>query len=88
MKITPDKWKHFWVGIAIGAVLQASFSYLLNTQIGLSTWLAFILSVVIAYGFELYSKFTGRGHYEVLDALAAVIGAIIGIAAVVGIGFL
>jgi hypothetical protein len=83
MKIAPDKWKHFYVGIVMGAVLQAFFVFLLDAHFGLSVLLAFVFSIVIGYGFELFSKFTGKGHYDVMDAVAAVIGAAIGIGAVV-----
>lgn len=82
MKIEKDKWKHFFVGIAMGAVIQAFFLFILNTSFLLSTILSLVFSTVVAYGFELFSKFTGRGHYEVMDAVAAVIGAIIGISIV------
>jgi VanZ family protein len=81
MKIAPDKWKHFYAGIVMGVVLQAFFSFLLDTRF-LSIVLALFFSVAIGYGFELFSKFTGKGHYEVMDAVAAVIGAVIGIAGV------
>lgn len=83
MRIAKDKWKHFFVGIAMGAVLQGFFFYLMGFHLLLSLLLAFAFSVIIGYGFELYSKFTGRGHYELLDAVAAVIGALIGILAMI-----
>ena len=83
MKIAKDKWKHFLVGIAMGAVLQSFFFYLMHFRLSVSVILAFIFSVVIGYGFELYSKFTGQGHYEVMDAVAAVIGAILGMSVIV-----
>lgn len=82
MKIAPDKWKHFFVGIVMGAVLQGFFSFLLHTHLVLSIILAFIFSIAIAYGFELFSKFTGKGHYDVMDAVAGVLGAAIGIGSV------
>lgn len=82
MKIAPDKWKHFYAGIVMGAVLQAFFSFLSDARFGLSALLAFIFSVVIGYGFELFSKFTGKGHYELMDAVAAVVGAVLGIGSV------
>jgi hypothetical protein len=41
--------------------------------------------VAISYGFELYSKYTGHGHYEVMDAVAAIIGGVLGMGVVVGI---
>jgi hypothetical protein len=63
-------------------VLQAFFSFLLDAHFGLSALLAFIFSVVIGYGFELFSKFTGKGHYELMDAVAAVVGAVLGLGSV------
>lgn len=81
MKIAPDKWKHFFVGIVMGAVLHAFFSFLSDAP-GLSILLALFFSIAIGYGFELFSKFTGKGHYDAMDAVAAVIGAILGIGAV------
>lgn len=82
MKIAPDKRKHFFVGILMGAVLQAFFAFLLNAHAGLTVVLSLIFSIVIAYGFELFSKVTGKGHYDVMDAVAGVVGAVIGIGAV------
>jgi len=67
----------------MGAVLQAFFSFLLDEHRTLTIVLAIIFSIAIAYGFELFSKFTGKGHYEVMDAVAGVAGAIVGIAGVV-----
>ena len=78
IKIRPDKWKHFFVGMAMGIVLQAFVWLLLARHILLGTVMAFILVVMISYGFELYSKFTGKGHYEVNDAVAATIGGALG----------
>lgn len=83
MKIASDKWKHFFVGIAMGAVLQGFFSFLLLTHIGLAILLSLIFSIAIAYGFELFSKLTGKGHYDVMDAVAGVIGALIGIISII-----
>ena len=83
MKIAPDKRKHFFVGIVMGAVLQAFFSFLLDGHRALTILLAIIFSIAIAYGFELFSKFTGKGHYEVMDAVAGVAGAVVGITGVV-----
>ena len=80
-KIAPDKWKHFYVGIAMGVILQAFAWWLLKDHHYLATALAFIIVLIISYGFELFSKFTGKGHYEVMDAVAAVIGGILGMGA-------
>lgn len=83
MKIAPDKWKHFFTGIVMGTVLQAFFSFLLRAHTGLSIVLAVFFSIAIGYGFELFSKFTGKGHYDVMDAVASVIGAVVGIGLVI-----
>ncbi|SHE98233.1 hypothetical protein [Flavisolibacter ginsengisoli] len=85
MRIAQDKWKHFWVGIAMGLLFQAVGMYLLPLHLYVATAISLIIVVAISYGFELYSKFTGHGHYEVMDAVAAIIGGVLGMGAVVGI---
>jgi VanZ family protein len=83
MRIAQDKWKHFWVGIAMGLLFQAVGMYLLPMHLYVATAVSFIIVVAISYGFELYSKYTGHGHYEVLDAVAAIIGGVLGMGVVV-----
>ena len=80
MKIAQDKWKHFFVGIAMGMVLQAFLWYLFPGQLILETAIAFLLVVSISYGFELFSKLTGNGHYDINDAVAGTIGGVLGMA--------
>ncbi|MGZ3839480.1 MAG: hypothetical protein ACXVMS_02790 [Flavisolibacter sp.] len=77
-KIAPDKWKHFFVGIGMGLCFQAFFNWWMPSRHLTGTLMAFLAVVVISYGFELFSKWTGRGHYEVMDAVAAIIGGLIG----------
>jgi hypothetical protein len=77
-KIAPDKWKHFYVGIAMGLVLQGCASFFLQEKLLLATVTAFVLVLVISYGFELFSKLTGFGHYDFMDAVASVIGGVLG----------
>jgi glycopeptide antibiotics resistance protein len=77
-KIAPDKWKHFFVGIAMGAVLQAFLLFLIPAHPVLTILLAFFFVVAISYGFELTSKITGRGHYDIMDAVASTIGGVLG----------
>ena len=78
MKIAPDKWKHFFAGILMGTVLQAAGWWLLPAQVIMVSIVAFIIIIMVSYGFELYSKITGHGHYEVMDAVASVIGGLLG----------
>jgi VanZ family protein len=82
MRIAQDKWKHFWVGIAMGLLFQAVGMYLLPMHLYVATSVSLFIVVTISYGFELYSKFTGHGHYEVMDAVAAIIGGVLGMGAV------
>ena len=79
-KIQPDKWRHFFAGILMGLVLQALGWWLLPMQWVTVTILAFVLVIAVSYGFELFSKITGKGYYEVMDAVASTIGGVIGIA--------
>ena len=82
-KITPDKWKHFYVGIALGAIIYG----LAIAYWPLQPLTAFIISSVIiiavCYGFELFSLITGKGHYELMDAIAGIIGGYLGMGAIV-----
>jgi len=86
-KIGKDKWKHFFVGILMGIVLQSFGWFLFPGQTIWVTIIAFILVIIISYGFELYSKFTGRGHYEVNDAVAATIGGVLGMVIILLVEF-
>ena len=42
---------------------------------------ALLLVVAVSYGFELFSLITGKGHYDVMDAVASIIGGILGMLA-------
>ena len=81
-KIAPDKWRHFWVGIAMGALVQGMGWWLWPTGIILSSIVALAMVITISYGFELFSKITGKGRYDFMDAVASVIGGVIGMGAV------
>lgn len=85
MKIAPDKWKHFFVGILMGIVLQAAGWWLLPAQVLMVSIAAFTIIIVVSYGFELYSKITGHGHYEVMDAIASVIGGLLGMGVILAL---
>jgi hypothetical protein len=78
-KIAPDKWKHFFVGIGLGVVLQGFVSFLLQDHIIIATVASFIILLGISYGFELFSKITGFGEYDFIDAVASAIGGALGI---------
>jgi VanZ family protein len=81
MKIAPDKWKHFFVGIGMGLVLQGFLYFLLPGHKIIASVIVLVIVIAISYGFELFSKFTGKGHYDVMDAVASVIGGILGMVA-------
>jgi hypothetical protein len=78
MKIEPDKRKHFLVGIPLGAVLQAIVLLLFPGQFIPEIILAVLVLAVICYGFEVFSKISGMGHYDFMDAVAGLLGGIIG----------
>lgn len=80
IKIEADKWKHFYVGIVLGLLFHLAAIHLFQLPALNAFLLAFAAVVVIGYGFELFSLFTGLGHYDVMDALATVIGGLPGIA--------
>ena len=77
-KIAADKWKHFTTGIVMGIVLQAIAFYFLPGNLVKSCLIVFVLIVCISYGFELFSKLTGKGHHEINDAIASILGGVLG----------
>ncbi len=74
----------------MGLVLPSAGYFLLPGHPYINAMVSFGLIVGISYGFELYSKFTGHGHYEVADAVASVLGGLVGMgivgAGVMGLG--
>jgi glycopeptide antibiotics resistance protein len=77
-KIERDKKKHFFVGIPLGFLLQVIAVYVFPNQELLAYSLSFLILVAICYGFELFSKVTGKGHADHLDAIAGILGGILG----------
>ena len=80
-KIAPDKWKHFYVGMVLGAVLEVAALLVFPGQLQHASLAALLLVVAVSYGFELFSLITGKGHYDVMDAVASIIGGILGMLA-------
>ncbi|HUR10487.1 MAG TPA: hypothetical protein VM012_03920 [Flavitalea sp.] len=87
-KIERDKWRHFFVGIAMGAFLQFVVLWLLPVTWPMAVIIPLILVVAISYGFELFSKFTRIGYYELLDAAFSIIGGILGMSFILFLKFL
>ena len=81
-KIARDKWNHFFAGIAMGIVLQFFLWNFLPEHPILATVLSFSVVVIVSYGFELFSLITGKGHYEFMDAVAAILGGVLGMGVV------
>jgi glycopeptide antibiotics resistance protein len=79
-KIGNDKKKHFFVGIPLGLLLQYFSSYFFPVQTIFAITISLIILAAICYGFELLSLITGKGHADNLDAIAGILGGIIGIA--------
>lgn len=81
IKINRDKWKHFYVGIALGIMTTWLCHLYWPLQPVLAIVVSFIIIIAVCYGFELFSLTTGRGHYELKDALAGIIGGTLGLLA-------
>jgi len=62
----------------MGAALQIVVWYLMPQHYQTGILISFILVVAISYGFELFSFITKEGHYDILDAVAGIIGGVIG----------
>lgn len=86
--IAPDKKKHFWVGMLLGAIFQIFSFYLFPQYYLFSIIISFISIVAVCYGFELFSLITKRGHYEILDAVAGILGGVIGMGIILLVEFI
>jgi VanZ family protein len=81
-KIAPDKWRHFWAGIPLGILCQLLANWMYEPPLWKAVLMAFIAVAAVSYGFELFSKITGLGIYDFIDAVASVIGGLVGMAVV------
>lgn len=88
MKIAPDKKKHFWVGMLMGAIFRIFTLYFFPQNYGLGILITFILIIALCYGFELFSLIAKIGHYEILDAVAGIIGGSIGMGFILFVEYL
>ncbi len=70
------------MGIPLGIVLEFICVYFFPLHLLFATAASFIILLAGCYAFELFSLITGKGHYELLDVLAGVIGGVVGIGAV------
>lgn len=80
MKMAPDKWKHFFVGLAMGLILEGFLFFLMPGHKIIASIIVLAVVIAVGYGFELFSKFSGWGHYDVMDAVVTVVGGVLGIA--------
>jgi hypothetical protein len=87
-KIAPDKWRHFYTGISMGAVLQGLGWWLFPNDLLAVTIIVFLVVCAISYGFELFSKITGMGIYDFMDAVWSAFGGVLGMGLALAIGFL
>ena len=76
-RIAPDKWRHFYAGIAMGLILQI-ISGILFPSLFTAVIVTLLVVTVISFGFELFSLVTGIGYYDFMDAIATIIGGIAG----------
>jgi glycopeptide antibiotics resistance protein len=84
-KIAADKWRHFYAGIPLGIVLQVIARWMYGPPLYQAVLIAFAGVVAVSYGFELFSKVTGMGVYDFMDAVASVIGGVLGIGVAVAV---
>jgi hypothetical protein len=74
LRIQPDKWKHFFVGIILGAILYGVVLRIFGRSPVFTIITSLTGVALVSYGFELFSLITRKGQYDVLDAVASVIG--------------
>lgn len=81
--IKKDKWRHFWVGIPMGAFLQLVAYWLFPHAETTAILSALAVVMAISFGFELFSLVTGYGHYDFYDAIASIIGGALGMGIII-----
>jgi len=67
-KIPCDKRMHMLIGVVLVSIL---------TIFTINVWVVSIALIVVAWGIEVYQKFTKSGTYDNWDALAVVAGGLI-----------
>ena len=72
----------------MGITLQIITGFLMPEHFVVGIIITFSLVITISYGFELYSLIAKKGHYEILDAVAAIIGGIVGMAIILLIEYI
>lgn len=68
------------MGILMGAVLQSAAWFVFPVQPIAGILVVLAIVVLISYGFELFSLISGRGHHDIKDAVASIIGGVVGMA--------
>lgn len=81
--IQQDKWRHFIVGLAMGLLFQRLVILFFPSFLWLGSAIVLALIIILSYGFELWSLVFKRGHYDILDAVAGIVGGILGMAIIV-----
>lgn len=79
MKLEPDKWRHIIAGFFIGLILPVAGFYLFDLPVVSNYFLSLYALVVVSYGFEVFSFVTGKGHYDLVDAIVTVLGGLPGL---------
>lgn len=80
MKLAPDKWRHIFAGFFIGLVLPLIGYYMFDLPMLSNYFLSLFGLMLISYGFEVFSFVSGKGHYDMVDAVVTVLGGLPGLA--------
>jgi hypothetical protein len=80
MKLAPDKWRHIFAGFFIGLVLPIIGHYMFDFPVVSNYFLSVFGLMLISYGFEVFSFVSGKGHYDMVDAIVTVLGGLPGLA--------
>jgi hypothetical protein len=65
----------------MGAVLQLAGHWFFPDSAITSILTAFVIVIIISYGFELFSMASGLGRYDFYDAIVLIIGDVLGMTA-------
>jgi hypothetical protein len=86
--IKKDKWRHFIVGVCMGLLFEGVALHYFPDSPWAGSFIVFGFVLLICYGFELASLVFKRGHYDVIDAVAGILGGLMGMVIMISVQFM
>ncbi len=71
------------VGVGMGLLFEFLLLHWLPGYFGIGSVIVFVVIGIISYGFELASLIFKKGHYDVMDAVAGILGGAVGMVVII-----